>query len=129
VDVKDNTVPALHGDAIRSATFNADGSLYATVGDDKRVKLWDAKTWTCIKTMYVENLIASFLFKNRFDYFHLASGLAGDLCLSQLSVSFLWFCLIFNVSFTRSANVFGVSGCGEWDHNIERKCRMLGRMF
>lgn len=51
MEVKDDTVPALHGDAIRSVAFNVDGSLFATVGDDKRVKLWDAKTWTCIKTM------------------------------------------------------------------------------
>lgn len=62
MDIKDNTNPTLHGDAIRSIAFNVEGSLFATVGDDKRVKLWDAKTWTCIKTMYIANSIATFVF-------------------------------------------------------------------
>ena len=64
--MEDSTTPALHGDAIRSVAFNVDGSLFATVGDDKRVKLWDAKTWTCIKTMYVGSIYSQpiFLFKN-----------------------------------------------------------------
>jgi WD40 repeat protein len=63
VDVKDSTSPALHGDAIRSIAFSVDGSLFATVGDDKRVKLWDAKTWTCVKTMYVWNSICNLAFQ------------------------------------------------------------------
>ena len=49
------TDPMLHADAIRSVAFDVTGTLFASVGDDKRVKLWNAKTWTCIKTMFVPN--------------------------------------------------------------------------
>lgn len=64
VDIKDNTNPTLHGDAIRSIAFNVEGSLFATVGDDKRVKLWDAKTWTCIKTICLTKKVSAVTFSN-----------------------------------------------------------------
>jgi hypothetical protein len=32
--------------------FDLHNSLFASVGDDKLVKLWDATAWTCIKTVY-----------------------------------------------------------------------------
>lgn len=59
MDVQDATDPMLHADAIRSVAFDVTGTLFASVGDDKRVKLWNAKTWTCIKTMFVPNYISN----------------------------------------------------------------------
>jgi WD40 repeat protein len=52
VQVQDDTQPAGHGDAIRAVAFDLHNSLFASVGDDKLVKLWDATAWTCIKTVY-----------------------------------------------------------------------------
>jgi WD40 repeat protein len=52
VQVQDDTLPAGHGDVIRAVAFDLHHSLFASVGDDKLVKLWDATAWTCIKTVY-----------------------------------------------------------------------------
>ncbi len=52
VQVQDDTLPAGHGDVIRAVAFDLHNSLFASVGDDKLVKLWDATAWTCIKTVY-----------------------------------------------------------------------------
>lgn len=88
MDVEDTTNIALHGDAIRAVAFNVDGSLFTTVGDDKRVKLWDAKTWTCIKTMYVGNPLATCLFKTKFDFPLSQAGQAKCPLFLKIQVTF-----------------------------------------
>lgn len=50
---QDESIPSLHWDAIRAIAFSRDGKLFASAGDDKLVKLWDATSWHCLKTMSV----------------------------------------------------------------------------
>lgn len=49
--LSDATSPRRHREAIRAIAFHPSGSLFASAGDDKLVKVWDSATWTCRKTL------------------------------------------------------------------------------
>lgn len=40
-----------HSDTIRDITFCPNGSLFASAGDDKLVKIWRTDTWSCVRTV------------------------------------------------------------------------------
>ncbi|CAK9268717.1 unnamed protein product [Sphagnum jensenii] len=64
VQVQDDTLPAGHGDVIRAVAFDLHNSLFASVGDDKLVKLWDATAWTCIKTVRLSKKASAVTFSH-----------------------------------------------------------------
>ncbi|BBN11292.1 tRNA (guanine-N(7)-)-methyltransferase subunit TRM82 [Marchantia polymorpha subsp. ruderalis] len=62
VAVEDNTTPGKHGEAIRAVAFNEEGTLFASAGDDKLVKLWITETWSCVKTTRLPKKVTSVAF-------------------------------------------------------------------
>lgn len=51
-------------DSFRSMTFSKDGSLLATTGDDKELKVWDTEAWTENSTRPVLKRINALHFTN-----------------------------------------------------------------
>ncbi|KAF3796089.1 tRNA guanine-N7-methyltransferase non-catalytic subunit [Nymphaea thermarum] len=48
-----------HSDSIRAICFGANGTLFASGGDDKLVKVWSTDSWHCIQTTCAEKRVSS----------------------------------------------------------------------
>uniref|UniRef100_A0A6V7QY52 tRNA (guanine-N(7)-)-methyltransferase non-catalytic subunit n=1 Tax=Ananas comosus var. bracteatus TaxID=296719 RepID=A0A6V7QY52_ANACO len=48
-----------HSDTIRDITFCPNGSLFASAGDDKLVKIWRTDTWSCVRTVFTEKRVSA----------------------------------------------------------------------
>lgn len=51
VDLQGEAGGISHSDSIRAICFGANGTLFASGGDDKLVKVWSTDPWHCIQTM------------------------------------------------------------------------------
>lgn len=60
VAIKDST----HEDAIKAIRFDKKGRLFVSAGDDKLVKLWDADSWLCIKTVRANKKVSATSFSH-----------------------------------------------------------------
>jgi len=58
IDLKENG----HSDLIRSFQFSPNDEFFVSGGDDKQVKLWDTKTWTCVATRKIAKKVSNVLF-------------------------------------------------------------------
>ncbi|KAF6139995.1 hypothetical protein GIB67_020386 [Kingdonia uniflora] len=52
ISIVDDSGNSLHSHSLRAICFGANGSLFASAGDDKLVKIWSADTWKCIRTVW-----------------------------------------------------------------------------
>ncbi|KAK8923978.1 hypothetical protein KSP39_PZI019665 [Platanthera zijinensis] len=59
VTLTDEACSPSHSDAIRAICFGANGSLFASAGDDKLVKVWRTDTWHCIKTVHSDKRVSA----------------------------------------------------------------------
>lgn len=64
VSLADTTVPGRHGDVIRAAAFDGSGRLFASAGDDKLVKVWDASSWACLRTWRTGKKVSAAVFSH-----------------------------------------------------------------
>lgn len=59
---QDNKDGYSHIDSIRSICFHREGKLFASAGDDKLVKIWNADSWHCTKTIRSEKRVSAVSF-------------------------------------------------------------------
>lgn len=59
---QDNKDGHSHVDSIRSICFHREGELFASAGDDKLVKIWNADSWHCTKTICSEKRVSAVCF-------------------------------------------------------------------
>lgn len=59
---QDNAGGHPHVDSIRSICFHGEGKLFASAGDDKLVKIWNADSWHCTKTIRSEKRVSAVSF-------------------------------------------------------------------
>lgn len=71
VAIKEITTSSGHQDAIKAIGFNKEGNMFVSAGDDKLVKLWDTKTWSCSKTSQTHKKVsaAAFSYDNKWIVF------------------------------------------------------------
>ncbi|CAN6464866.1 unnamed protein product [Victoria cruziana] len=59
VDLQGEAGGISHSDSIRAICFGANGTLFASGGDDKLVKVWSTDPWHCIQTICAEKRVSS----------------------------------------------------------------------
>ncbi|KAF6140003.1 hypothetical protein GIB67_020394 [Kingdonia uniflora] len=59
ISIVDDSGDPLHSHSIRAICFGANGSLFASAGDDKLVKIWSADSWKCIRTVLSEKRVSA----------------------------------------------------------------------
>ncbi|KAI3891299.1 hypothetical protein MKX03_009010, partial [Papaver bracteatum] len=51
INLVDDSGGNQHTGSIRAICYGAKGSLFASAGDDKLVKIWSTDSWHCIRTV------------------------------------------------------------------------------
>lgn len=64
VRLTDATTPGRHGDVVRAIAFDSSGRLFASAGDDKLVKVWDATSWACMRTWRAGKKVSALAFSH-----------------------------------------------------------------
>ncbi|XP_077245255.1 transducin/WD40 repeat-like superfamily protein isoform X2 [Tasmannia lanceolata] len=59
ISLLDDSGGPSHTDAIRAIGFGAKGTLFASAGDDKLVKIWITNTWRCVRTVCSEKRVSA----------------------------------------------------------------------
>ncbi|TKY62430.1 tRNA (guanine-N(7)-)-methyltransferase non-catalytic subunit WDR4 [Spatholobus suberectus] len=62
--VDDSDGVPFHKDNIRAIRFGAKGTLFASAGDDKTVKVWSTQSWRCISTVSSEKRVTAVAISN-----------------------------------------------------------------
>ncbi|XP_010917762.1 uncharacterized protein [Elaeis guineensis] len=59
ISLSDDSGGPSHSESIRAIGFGANGSVFASAGDDKLVKIWMTDSWHCTKTVYAEKRVSA----------------------------------------------------------------------
>lgn len=59
ISLSDDSGGPSHSDVIRAISFGANGSVFASAGDDKLVKIWRTDSWHCTKTVCAEKRVSA----------------------------------------------------------------------